>query len=716
MYRWEARFCIPLTPHPPPPLPDPATPDLMHTRRERTTPSPYVRGTPLLFAAFAVGMGLPTGVVTWGADGAQVAAKQNASGTASAVELTVPLCDSRPLFRVETPDAPTSAASRDDRALTRADGTSLGWTAGYTLRARVVVRAADRASVAAAAPGFKITDADAAGTGGALREFFYIDAASVREAIALADLLAKLPPQDVREAYVDVQKPIALRNVPTDPGVPQQWHLLNTTNPLADINVEPAWTAGWTGTGVTVGVLESGWDITHEDLAPNYDADASQPAAGSFDHGTATAGLVAAVANNNHGGVGVAYGAKVSRLYYGTASQIADAFAFRNDLNKIKTNSWGPFDNGYIATISSVELAAFEDAVTTGRAGLGEVIVWAAGNGAQNNDRVDYDPYGSNRFSMAVGAIDFYDRHAIYSEPGSSLMLVTASDYDLASPDLGIYTTWGFNTYTSAFGGTSAASPIAAGVAALVLQANPALTWRDVQHVMIRSARKVNPSDPTWLFNGAGPGNMRSWSEVYGFGAIDAGAAVALSAGWTNRPPQQQLIGPVLTVNQSIPDNNPAGVSVATGVSGPLLVERVQVTVNIPHTRIGQLHITLTSPSGTTVTLASLRPDNTAGGYSNFTFSPAAFWDERAAGSWTLHVADEVASPPATGTFADWQLSIFGYEPACRCDWNLSGGVTLQDLFDYLTSYFSGHGDFSGDGTSTVQDLFDFLACWFGGC
>lgn len=666
--------------------------------------------------ALAGGLCLPIGGVAGAVDGARAA---GAAAAAQPVELTVPLCGSRPLFRVDAPDAPNSAAARDDRALIRADGTSLGWTAGYTLRARVIARAADHGAVAAGvggagAAGAKITDADAAGTGGALREFFYVDVASVREAIALADVLAASP--GVREAYVDVQSPIALRSVPSDPGIPQQWHLVNSTNPAADINAEPAWTAGKTGAGVTVGVLESGWDTTHEDLAPNYDADASQPAAGSFDHGTATAGLVAAVANNSLGGAGVAYGARVSRLYYGSSSQIADAFAFRNDLNKIKTNSWGPFDNGYIATISSVELAAFEDAVTTGRVGLGEVIVWAAGNGGQNSDRIDYDPYGSNRFSMAVGAIDFYDRHSLYSEPGSSLMLVTTSDYDFSGPDVGIYTTWGFNTYTASFGGTSAASPIAAGVAALVLQANPALGWRDVQHVMIRSARKVNPSDPTWIYNGAGPGNMRSWSEIYGFGAIDAGAAVALAGGWANRPSQQQYAGPVVTLGQSIPDNNLAGVSTSTSVASPLIVERVQVTLNAPHARIGQLRITLTSPSGTVVTLASLRADNTIGGYANFTFSPAAFWDERAAGTWTLRVADEVASPLATGTLNDWQLKIFGYEPACRCDWNLSGGVSLQDLFDYLTSYFNGHGDFGGDGMSTVQDLFDFLACWFGGC
>ena len=86
------------------------------------------------------------------------------------------------------------------------------------------------------------------------------------------------------------------------------------------------------------------------------------------------------------------------------------------------------------------------------------------------------------------------------------------------------------------------------------------------------------------------------------------------------------------------------------------------------------------------------------------------------AGTWTLKVADEVSSPVATGTLTSWQLKVYGYNPACRCDWNLSGAVSLQDLFDYLGSYFANKGDFSGDGTTTVQDIFDYLACWFQGC
>ncbi|MFN7022036.1 MAG: S8 family serine peptidase [Phycisphaerales bacterium] len=633
--------------------------------------------------------------------------------------LTIPTAHGPREFLVDSPDALDGPAARDDSAEADESGKPRGLTPGFRLTSRVIIRAADPAGLPAlVGPDAKLSSAapPEAAPDSPTRAFHYADAPSIRAAAELAERLAKSP--GVELAYLDIEWPKALRTtIPSDPQLPAQWHLINTATPAADTNADAAWKAGFTGAGVTVGVLEGGWDTTHEDLAANHHAAASQTNPGFSDHGTSTAGLVAAVANNNRGGVGVAHGAMISKQYYGTASDINAAFAFANNLNHIKTNSWGPFDNGRIAQIDPLELAGIEDAALNGRAGKGVVIVWAGGNGGQNNnDRVDYDPYASNRFAIAVGAIDSMDRRSLYSEPGSALMLVTTSDYDLfSSADLGIFTTAGFNSYTSNFGGTSAAAPIAAGVCALVLQANPNLTWRDVQHVLIRSARQVNPADPSWTFNASGTGSTRRFSELFGFGAIDAGAAVTLAQSWINRPPQTSITPPAVALDAPIPDNNPAGVSSSVQVTGQMLVERAQVTLNIPHASIGQLRITLTSPGGTQALLAGPRFDTALNGYNNFTFSPARFWEERAAGTWTLTVADLVSG--TTGTLANWQLRLHGYTPACPCDWNVSNGVpTLQDLFDYLTSYFTGRGDFDGDAATNPQDLFDFLDCWFDGC
>jgi hypothetical protein len=54
--------------------------------------------------------------------------------------------------------------------------------------------------------------------------------------------------------------------------------------------------------------------------------------------------------------------------------------------------------------------------------------------------------------------------------------------------------------------------------------------------------------------------------------------------------------------------------------------------------------------------------------------------------------------------------------PTCPCDWNSSGGLTVQDIFDFLAGYFTGNGDVNNSGSTTVQDIFDFLSCYFAGC
>jgi subtilisin-like proprotein convertase family protein len=617
----------------------------------------------------------------------------------------------------------------------------------YVVRARVVVRAASREALQAgldrvaagggaggeagvAPAGLHSTRAVAMNGGGVnaagrammaqaadIPGFFVVDVASVTEAARVAGLLAG--EAGVTEAYVDIQRPRADRDLPTDPGVPSQWYINNVAAPAADVNVEPAWDAGFVGSGVVVGILEGGFQATHQDLAANFNSGLSQPSMGFSAHGTAVAGLVGMVANNGVGGAGVAYGATLSRLYYGTDSDTAASLGESAHSIAVKNNSWGPFDNATLGPISSVEQAAIQSAVATGRGGLGTVFVWAAGNGGQSQDRVDYDQYAGSRYVMAIGAIDNTDNIAPYSEPGASLLLVTTSSSNQAGS--GMYTAAPSSPfYTSNFGGTSSSAPIASGVVALMLQARPGLSWRDVAHVLIRSARRVRPSDSSWtsLDGSATPptgsmGNVRVHSEAFGFGAIDAAAAVSLAQTWPLVGPERSWTSGVRAVGVTVPDGSLAGVTSVISVPTTLRVERAQVTLNAPHPRLGDLAIELVSPRGVISTLARDRSDFSAG-YTNWRFTSVRAWDQLARGNWSIRLSDRRTGE--TGQFANWTLELFGSTPACPADWDDNGSLTSADVFAFLASWFESQADFNTDGATSVRDIFDFLSAWFAGC
>jgi len=557
---------------------------------------------------------------------------------------------------------------------------------GYTLYARVIVRAAEDAVAAVAAERTNVSAGPLAGAPG----FWLLEAASVAEAARLADELAA--DARIAEAYVDVRVPTVLRT-PTDPEYPQQWHLNNSLNPIADVNVEPVWNAGYTGAGVIVGILEGGWEYTHPDLAANFNAQATQPGGSETSHGTSCAGVVAASADNGLGGVGVAYGAQISGQIYGSSSQNATAFGYRNDLNAIKSNSWGPSDNGRVSTMSSAERAAIETAALTGRDGKGTIFVWAAGNGG-TNDRVDYDPYVSSRYTIGVGAIGDLDTRAYYNESGSAMFVVAHSSGNNRS----IFTTTAGGGYTAFFGGTSSASPLAAGVIALMLEANPALTWRDVQHVLVRSARQCDPGRPSWTLNAAG----RRISYDYGFGAVDALAAVQLAATWRNVRPEVRVDLPVTTVGAPVPDFNTTGISRTATMPQALRLEAVELVMNVTTARVGDLQITITAPTGTESIVATQRNDTTVN-YNDYLFTTVRHWDENAAGTWTVTVADRLLG--TTATWNSFQLRFYGTRRPG--DLNCDGVVNFDDIDAFVLALGgpAGYGAVFPDCDVTLADL-----------
>ena len=196
------------------------------------------------------------------------------------------------LFEVQAPDAPLSAALRLNDDLASKDGRVPAPSAGWDLSSRVLVHTADRALLGVLAealvPGSAIVPLD--GVDG----FWVIDAGTVAAAIGLSAALDGSFGD--RAVYLDVRQPLAPR-LPNDPMLGQQWHLINNVNPLYDVNIEGAWNAGYTGTGVVIGITDGGVNTSHPDLAANYNATGSQ-SGGSSSHGSSCAGVAAAVGDN----------------------------------------------------------------------------------------------------------------------------------------------------------------------------------------------------------------------------------------------------------------------------------------------------------------------------------------------------------------------------------------------------------------------------------
>jgi subtilisin family serine protease len=470
------------------------------------------------------------------------------------------------------------------------------------------------------------------------------------------------------------------RLVPSDPLYPQQWHLrnrgLNEGVAGKDINAEEAWAQGFTGRGVTVAVVDEGTQVSHPDLAPNFRSGFGldlvdggtnpEPRRSNEAHGTAVAGIIAA-ARNDFLGVGVAFDARLAavrmlreRTRPGlTDSDIATALSFRRDQVAISNNSWGPGQSGGVIRFAgpgSATRSALQQGALQGRNGLGTIFVWAAGNSAQDGDNANYDGYNNSIYTISVGAAGHDGRIASYSEPGASVFLVAPS----RGSRVGITTTdvtgnRGYvfgQSFTSSFGGTSAAAPIVAGVVALMLEANPQLDWRDVQHILARTAVRTDLEHPDWTQNGAG-----FWvNHAYGFGRVDAAGAVALAQEWSPAtiPPQRTFdSGTRVIPGNAVPQNT---TTATIQVPDSFDVEHVEVSFRSSHPNWGDLLIELVSPSGTVSVLAE--PHIHGGRPSNlWTFMTVRNWGENAAGSWRLRVTDLGSRG---GPLQDWRLQIHG--------------------------------------------------------
>jgi subtilase family serine protease/subtilisin-like proprotein convertase family protein len=477
----------------------------------------------------------------------------------------------------------------------------------------------------------------------------------------------------------------------------QQWHLLPRDVEPAGASVRDVWPTT-KGAGVVIGIVDDGVQTTHPDLQPNLvpalsrdfhadpdDADPNPSLTGPCNaallgtflgegcQGTAAAGLAAA-RDNTLGGAGVAPRAGIAALrilgpdsgdFFSLPESdalLAAAIAFRNDAIAVKSFSWGaPDDGASLVWMGFATAEALAEAVRSGRSERGTVFVRAAGNGGPL-DNCNFDAFASSRYTLAVGAVGDDALPAPYSERCSALFVVAPSSgggrsltttdlrgapgYDPANGD-----------FTDRFGGTNAAAPIVSGVIALMLSARPGLTERDVKHILRQTSARLQPDDPGWT---SGP---FPHSETFGFGLVDALAAVTAARTWRSLGQGEDVLEMQSLPGASIPAATPAGVTDEIVIDptpfDDFTVEHVSVLVRITHPRRGDLEITLISPAGVESRLATPRPAD-AGVDLDWMFGSVRHWGERAAGTWRLRVADRGAGSGPVGTFGEWTLRIHG--------------------------------------------------------
>jgi subtilisin-like proprotein convertase family protein len=511
------------------------------------------------------------------------------------------------------------------------------------------------------------------------------DAVTSEAALAMMDVLRAMPEVESADVLLATQR--AKKWIPNDPLFSEQWHHRNTTQLGGALWVDTGITSIWDtfrGAGVTIGIIDDGVQHTHPDLQGNYNgaidydynSNDNNPTPENLvedSHGTACAGVAAAIGGNGIGVSGAAPQATIAgfRLIAApsTDQNEADAFNAHNQIIQIKSNSWGqPDGNGYGGP-GILARAALEAAVTSGRDGKGVIQVFSAGNGLHLADNSNYDGYANSPFVIAVASVNDSGFQSYYSETGANVLISAPSNS--GGKNQGIRTTdlvgtGGYNKasgaagdYASDFGGTSSACPLVSGIIALMLEANPNLGWRDVKEILIRTARKPHRTDVDWQANGEG----LSFNHKYGAGMIDATAAVALAQQWVNLSAMSTTQGVASSLPAAIADNNSIGVSRPINITTPnFRVEHVTVTVNATHAAVGDLEVTLTSPSGMVSRLSEAHPDGTDN--LAWTFSSVRHWGEAAAGTWTVKVADRLADD--TGTLTSVAVKLWGSTQTTR--------------------------------------------------
>jgi subtilisin family serine protease len=537
--------------------------------------------------------------------------------------------------------------------------------------------------------------------------------------VKLANRLLQQPAVIAAEPNVVIKAQAFYR--PQDPLYAKQWYLQHNGGANlalgSHIAVEQAWDITRGLRSVVVAVIDDAFDLNHPDfqgvgkiVAPldlkGEDA-LPQPDTLAENHGTATAGV--AIAEENRAGiVGVAPGCAlmpmrttgfldddiIERLFDWAVSQGASVISC----------SWGP--SAVYFPLSLRQYAALTRAATTGRNGKGCVIVFAAGNANRPingtvNERgwVNAVVNGPTRWLngytihphvIAVSACTSLSKKAAYSNWGNEILVCAPSNN--ATPGIylpatgyiptppvvrenlqgeGVFTSdrlagegYSASDFVDNFGGTSSACPVVAGVAALVLSANPDLTAAEVRQILRDTTDKITDPDPdVQLGRRGGLYNAAGHSEWFGYGKVNAARAVqAAQQQRTVIPSVSRWVQHTQSTAIAIPDFNLQGVTSIIQIAETSLVRDIQVQVQIEHNFLGDLTVYLIAPNGTRILLQN----RTLGRATQLekTYSPDTtpllyeVLNQSARGQWRLQVVDH--APQDVGRLNRWQLN-FGF-------------------------------------------------------
>ncbi len=494
--------------------------------------------------------------------------------------------------------------------------------------------------------------------------------------------------------------------LPNDVLIKEQWHLHNTGQgggkPEEDVSASEAWDITTGSPDIVIAIIDDGVDIDHPDLKANiwenpnpdigmndvngwnfYDNNNNprprkfsppySELAGNDSHGTPCAGVAAAIGGNATGVTGIAYKCKILpvKIFLGdelvSFNVIADAIRYAGQRADVLSNSWGIPPSGDVES-------AIKDVVRTGRGGKGTPVFVATGN--EYNSMIGFP--ASVPEAIAVGASTNLGKRAGYSNYGEGLDFVAPSN----GGTKGIFTTdvsitgRGFNVgdinqggadglYTNSFGGTSSATPLAAGVAALILSLNPELTWDQVRSIMRETADKID-------LNASYVGG---YSLEYGYGRINAYQALK------KKPDDVYVIDKQVSPALAIPDNKPGGITSSIDIDEDGTIDSVEVSVDISHTYRGDLLVSLITPVNTIIALhegEGGRADNLIQVYDSGSIPVLhQLSGKEIHGKWSLKVVDRARGD--TGKLNSWGLKLKVIKNENAVTGSVSPGLHIPD-------------------------------------